>query len=140
MSPRSAASRALGRLRGESGASTVELALVLPLLLVVLIGAVQFALVQHAEDVASTAAAEGSRLAAADGGSAADGAARAQSVLAAGLGAAGGAFAVTTEDQGDVVVTEADGAYPLFIPWVTRLAIPIHATSEVRKEGFRSGP
>ncbi len=125
MSRRSAASRRAGWLRDESGASTVELAIALPVLLIALLGAVQFALVQHAENVAATAAAEGSRIAAADGGSLTDGATRTQSVLQAGLGATSGAFTVTTEDRGDVVVTQARGTYPLFIPWVTRLAIPI---------------
>ena len=43
----------------------VEFALVLPVLLLVLIGVVQFALVHHAQNVVTTAAQEGARLAAA---------------------------------------------------------------------------
>ena len=125
---------------GESGQSTVELALVLPVLLIVLLGAVQFALVHHAENVAATATAEGARLAAGEGGSLLDGAARTRSVLEAGLGQTGSAFAVTAEDRGETIVTITRGQYALFIPWVSDLAITIESTSEVRKEGFRGDP
>ena len=110
------------------------------MLLVVLIGAVQFALVHHAQNVANTATAEGARLAAGEGYSLAEGAVRTQNVLEAGLGPTGAAFAVSAEDWGETIVTTASGDYPLFIPWVTDLAIPIESRSEVRREGFRSGP
>lgn len=129
-----------GLLRDESGQSSVELALALPVLLIVLIGAVQFALVHHAENVANTATAEGARLAAGEGNSLLEGAVRTRDVLEAGLGRTGTAFAVTVEDRGETVVTRMSGAYRLFIPWVSNLALPIESSSEVRKEGFRSGP
>ena len=51
---------------GEAGESMVEFALVLPVLLLVLVGVVQFALVHHAQNVADTAAQEGARLGAAE--------------------------------------------------------------------------
>ena len=140
MSRRSQASRRGGLLRDESGQSSVELALALPVLLIVLIGAVQFALVHHAESVANTATAEGARFAAGEGNSLLDGAVRARSVLEAGLGRTGTAFVVTAEDRGETVVTRANGEYRLFVPWVSNLALPIESSSEVRKEGFRSGP
>jgi Flp pilus assembly protein TadG len=130
----------VGLYHDESGQTTVELALALPVLLVVLIGAVQFALVHHAENVADTATAEGARLAAGEGNSLLDGAVRTRSVLEAGLGDTGAGFAVTAEDHGETVVAHASGEYRLFIPWVTDLAITIDSTSEVRKEEFRRGP
>lgn len=126
--------------RDESGQSSVELALALPMLLIVLMGAVQFALVHHARNVANTATAEGARLAAGEGNSLLDGAVRTRSVLEAGLGRTGAAFAVTAEDHGETVATRASGEYRLFIPWVSNLTLPIQSSSEVRKEGFRSGP
>lgn len=125
---------------GERGSSTVELAIVLPLLLIALIGAVQFALVQHAENVASTAAAEGARMAASESASLSAGAARTREVLQSGLGSIGAAFAVTVGDTGETVVAQASGEYRLFIPWVSGRSISIDARAEVRKEGFRSGP
>lgn len=118
----------------------MELALVLPLLLIVLIGAVQFALVQHARTVTEAAAVEGARLAASEGYTLEEGALRTRAMLEAGLGSTGTAFIVTAERQGDAVVTHATGTYPLFIPWVTDLEIPIESSGEVWKEGFRSGP
>lgn len=127
-------------LRDESGGSTVELALALPVLLIALIGAVQFAVVHHARTVAETAAIEGARLAAAEGYTLQDGALRTRDVLEAGLGATGAGFAVTAEEQGDVVIAQASGEYPLFIPWVTSLAIPIEASAEVWREEFRGDP
>src|SRR4030042_1636464 len=93
----SAASRARpgpkGRRRGEQGQTMVELALVLPVLLAILIGVVQFALVYHAKDVATTAAQEGARLAAAEGRTPTEGAARAREVLDSGLGRRAGGVA-----------------------------------------------
>ncbi len=127
-------------LRDESGGSTAELALVLPVLLVVLIGTVQFALVHHARTVAETAAIEGARLAASDGYGIEQGALRVRDVLEAGLGASAAGFAISAETQGDVVIARASGEYLLFIPWVTSLAIPIEASAEVWREGFRDGP
>ena len=112
----------------------------MPLLLMVLIGAVQFALVYHARLVTETAAIEGARVAASEGYTLNDGAVRTRDVLDAGLGLTGAAFVVTAEQQGDVVVTHASGTYPLFIPWVTKQAIPVESVAEVRKEGFRNGP
>lgn len=133
--------RVLRRLhRDEAGGSTVELALVLPLLLVVLVGVVQFALVHHARTVAESAAIEGARLAAADGSTIAAGALRTQQLLEAGLGETGAGFEVTAEAQGEVIVARAAGEYPLFIPWVTSLAVPIEVSAEVWREEFRSGP
>jgi Flp pilus assembly protein TadG len=118
----------------------VELALVLPVLLLILIGIVQFALVYHARDVATTAAQEGARLAAADGRTPEEGEARARAVLQSGFGQTGAGFNVTAEDNGETVVVETSGDYPLIIPWVTGNSIPIEAKSEVHLEGFRSGP
>jgi Flp pilus assembly protein TadG len=129
-----------GDRRAERGQAMVELALVLPVLLVILIGVVQFALVYHAKDVATTAAQEGARLAAADGRTPAEGAARARDVLQSGLGHTGSEFRVTAQDTGETVVVQAKGDYPLIIPWVTGRSIPIEAAGEVHKEGFRSGP
>jgi Flp pilus assembly protein TadG len=127
-------------LRDASGGSTVEVALVLPLLFAALVGVVQFALVHHARTVAETAVIEGARLAAAEGYSLQEGAARTRVVLEAGLGATGAAFMVSAEERGDVVIARASGAYPLFIPWVTSLSVPVEAQAEVWREEFRGGP
>ena len=125
---------------GEAGESMVEFALVLPVLLLVLVGVVQFALLHHAQNVVATAAQEGARLAAAEGGDAVDGEQRTRDVLGSGLGNAAESFAVETSDDGETVTMSASGGYPLIFPWLGSRDIELDATASVRKEGFRSGP
>ncbi len=134
------ASKARAVLSSERGQGMVEMALVLPILLAVLIGVVQIALVYHARNVATTGVQEGARLAGAEGRTPEEGAARARDVLQSGLGKTGSEFTVTAQDTGETVVVQTKGGYPLIIPWVTGHNISIKASGEVRKEGFRSGP
>lgn len=124
----------------EAGESMVEFALVLPVLLLVLVGVVQFALIHHAQNVVTTAAQEGARLAAAEGGDAIDGEQRTRDVLGSGLGNAVESFEVGTSDDGETVTVRASGDYPLIFPWLGSRDIELDATASVRKEGFRSGP
>lgn len=124
----------------EAGESMVEFALVLPVLLLVLVGVVQFALVHHAQNVVTTAAQEGAMLAAAEGGDAIDGEQRTRDVLGSGLGHAGESFDVATSDDGETVTVRTSGDYPLIFPWLGSRDIQLDATASVRKEGFRSGP
>jgi Flp pilus assembly protein TadG len=118
----------------------VEFALVLPVLLLVLVGVVQFALVHHAQNVVTTAAQEGARLAAAEGGDSLQGAERTRHVLASGLGSTGDTFDVAATDDGESVTVTASGDYPLIFPWLGSRDIGLDAMASVRKEGFRSGP
>ena len=124
----------------ESGQGMVEFALALPVLLVVLIGVLQFGLMYHAQNVMTTAAQEGARLAAQQGSDLASGQARAQDVLLAGLGKTGASFDVTATDTGKTVVVAASGNYPLIFPWVGSRKVALTATATIRKEGFQSGP
>jgi len=118
----------------------VEFALVLPLLLLVLIGVVQFALVHHAQNVTTTAAQEGARRGAAEDGDPAVAEARTLDVLRAGLGGVGDGFAVTAAETAESVTVTTSGSYPFIIPWLGSQVIAIDAEAEMRKEGFRSGP
>lgn len=118
----------------------VEFALVLPLLLVALIGVVQFGLVHHAQNVAKTAAQEGVRVGAAEDGEPAIAEARTLDVLRSGIGSVGDGFKVTASESDEWVTVIASGGYPLIIPWIGSQTISIDAEAEMRKEGFRSGP
>ncbi|WP_331773241.1 pilus assembly protein (plasmid) [Embleya sp. NBC_00888] len=71
------------RLRDDSGGVSAELAVITPLLMLILLLIVQFALAMHAQHVAQAAASRALAQARADGGTAAAGQARAESVLAA---------------------------------------------------------
>ncbi len=126
--------------RGEAGESMVEFALVLPLLLLVLVGVVQFALVHHAQNVATTAAQEGARLGAAEDGDTASAEGRTLDVLRSGLGSLGDGFAVAAEESEESIIVTTSGSYPFIIPWLGSQTISIEAAAEMRKEGFRSGP
>jgi Flp pilus assembly protein TadG len=127
-------------MRGEAGESMVEFALVLPLLLLLLIGVVQFALVHHAQNVTTTAAQEGARLGAAEDGDAASAEGRTLDVLRSGLGSLGDGFAVAADESDESITVTTSGSYPFIIPWLGSQTISIEAAAEMRKEGFRSGP
>lgn len=118
----------------------MELALILPALLFILLAVVQLALVVHAHTVITAAAQEGARYGAAEGRTAADGEARAQDVLAAGIGGGGDGFHVAARTAGETVVVQVQGRYGLLLPWLTGRSIPLEATAEMRREGFRAGP
>jgi Flp pilus assembly protein TadG len=122
------------------GQSLVELALALPALLLVLVAVVQLALVVHAQNVMTAAAQEGARYGAAEGRTATEGATRAQEVLASGVGGEDGTFTVSARGTGDLVVVQVQGRYRLLVPWLTGRTLPLEATAEMRREGFRAGP
>jgi len=70
----------------ERGIVSLELALVAPVLMLLVLGVLQFGLWYHAQQVAQGAAVEGARVAAAEDGTAAAGRARAIEILREGLG------------------------------------------------------
>src|SRR6266700_2986080 len=89
------AKRAPGAARdAEQGAATLEFALVALVLMLLVLGAVQFALWYHAQNVVLAAAQDGARLAAADNSTASAGQQRALELLRAGLGQAADGAAV----------------------------------------------
>ena len=72
--------------REERGQAMVETALAFPLLLLVAVGLMQFALFYHAQNVVVGAVQDGARVAAAEDRSVDEGLAHAQALLRAGLG------------------------------------------------------
>jgi Flp pilus assembly protein TadG len=116
----------------------VEAAVAFPVLLIVAIGLVQFALYYHAQNVVTGAVQDGARVAAAEDRTVADGVAHAQALLRAGLGQSAGAVAVRGSDGGDAV--EAQGRLRTIIPWVADASLPLGARAVVSKERFRVGP
>lgn len=119
----------------------VEGALTLPVLLLALLGVIQFALVVHARQVVTVAAQEGARVAASEDRTADDGAAHAAALLRAGLGRASDNFSIGVSYEppaGDVVVAAVAGVYPTFAP-IPGGGWPVQATAWVRTERFRGG-
>lgn len=126
--------------RGERGQAMVEAAVAFPLLLLVAIGLVQFALFVHAQNVVTGAVQDGARVAAAEDRTPADGVAHAQALLQAGLGRSASDIAVRAVEDGDVVIIEAQGRLRTIIPWVADASLPLGAWAVMSKERFRVGP
>lgn len=118
----------------------LETAIAFPLLLIVALGLVQFALFYHAQNVVIGSVQDGVRVAAAEDRMVADGVAHAQALLRAGLGSSASEVNVHGFDGGDVVIIEAEGRLRLIIPWVEGAAVPLRARAIMSKERFRVGP
>lgn len=118
----------------------VESALALPLLLLVAIGLVQFALFAHAQQVVTAAVQEGARVAASESRTLAEGVAQAQTLLRAGLGRSAETVTVQGSDDGLVVVIGAQGQLRAMIPWAADVWLPLSAQAAMHKEGFHAGP
>ncbi|CCF85420.1 TadE family protein [Nitrolancea hollandica] len=125
--------------RDVPGNALVETALAFPILLMVALGLIQFAIFVHAQLVVTGAAQDGARIAAAEDRGLAEGLTHTQSLLQAGLGEhAKGVTAWGSADD-DMVAIEAEGRLPTIIPWVVKTSLPLHARSVVSKERFRVG-
>jgi Flp pilus assembly protein TadG len=118
----------------------LETALGLPVLLLVAIGLVQFAIYYHAQNVVTLAVQDGARLAAAEDRSLAEGVAHAQALLQAGLGRTAREVTVQGSDAGAAVTLQAQGHLRAVIPWVTEVSFPLSGRASVSKEQFRAGP
>jgi hypothetical protein len=124
----------------EKATATVETALSFPIILMVAIGLVQFAIYWHAQDVVTAAVQDGARVAASDGRTLTDGVNYAQTLLNAGLGPSAQGMQVKAIDGGDAVAVQAQGQLRLIIPWIADAKLPLGAQSIVSKEKFRAGP
>lgn len=96
--------------RGERGSSLVEFALVLPLLLLVFAGIVDFGFLFQRYEVVTNAAREGARLAVLPGYSSADVDARVRDYIREGLGGDAATVARTTVALDSVQITPGVGA------------------------------
>jgi Flp pilus assembly protein TadG len=118
----------------ERGAATTELVIATPLLLVLVLLVVQFALWQHATHIADAAAQEGTRAARLQGGTAHDGAARARDFLAQ----LGSTILVHTEitagRDAEIARVEVRGQAVALVPG---LHLPVRVASQGSVERFR---
>lgn len=115
----------------------VETALVLPVLLMVSLGVLQFALYAHARDVLAGAAQEGARLAAEDGRGLDEGFARARDLASAGLGDAIEPLEPRGERGDEVVRIALDTQLRPILPLPVEGGLPIHIEAAVARERFR---
>jgi len=124
-------------MKRERGAVALELAVVAPVLMLLVLGLLQFALWYHAQNVVQTAAQEGARMAAAEEGTAEAGRTRALEVLHDGLGQA-----ATSEDA--VASLDLDAAHvtvsaemPGLLPLLGWSSFTVSSESTAFRERFR---
>ena len=124
----------------HNGAATAEMALAMPVLMMVLLGLIEFALFWHATNVVIGAAQDGARVAASEDATMNDGIQRAQQLMKTGLGNQLTDVTVSGQDGGDEVAIQVQGRFRLFIPWAVQGAIPIQKRAVISKDHFRAGP
>ena len=124
----------------EQGSAMVETAVAFPLLIMVAVTLVQFALYVHAENVVIGSVQDGARVAAEDGRSLDEGLAHTRALLQAGLGPTAANVSVTGAEGVDAVVVEAQGGLSAIIPWAGGGMLPLRARAVMSKERFRGGP
>ena len=122
--------------------STVEVALSLPVLMLVFVMLLQGALYMHALNVVRSAAQEGARAATAEGATLADGAARTRTMLAAGLGRSSDSLAIGVDEDAGGVRLAVSGSMSLLLAGPTSksvLALPLEGRGHATREVFRPG-
>ncbi len=120
------------------GAATLEFALVALVLMLLVLGMVQFALWYHAQNVVLAAAQDGARLAAAEHSTATAGQRRALELLRAGLGQAAQGAAVTATRTPQVATVSVTAKLRPLLPLVS--ALRLRATGRSFTERFRPTP
>jgi len=126
--------------RRSEAQSTVEVALSLPVLMLVFVMLLQGALYMHALNVVRSAAQEGARAATAEGATLADGAARTRAMLAAGLGRRGDALTIGVDEDAGGVRLAVSGSMSLLLAGPTSkslLALPLEGRGHATREVFR---
>jgi Flp pilus assembly protein TadG len=129
----SAVGRRPRRASGDRGSGAAEVAVATPLLFLLLLGAVQFAVWEHGTHVAQATAAEALEAARDDGGTPAGGQAAAARLLAQ-IGGVLHNPRVSVTSHGDTVVVTLDATAETVIPAVS---LPIHVTVSGSREMFR---
>jgi Flp pilus assembly protein TadG len=125
---------------GEQGAAVVEFSLVAVLLIMLLLGVIQVAVYLHIRNVATASAAEGARHAANADVAPEDGAARAEEILARGIGSETAARIRCTAgvDEGpesvQVSAVRCSGALPVFFAPLGEV-LPLDVAGHAVEEG-----
>jgi TadE-like protein len=128
-------SRCAGHVRSDRGSSVVEAVIVVPVVMVLLLVGVQFALWMHASQVVQLAASEGDRSARSIGGGPSIGIARARQVVD-GPGSDVTSPSITTSAlAGDVVLLRVSGAAVSILPG---LSFGVSASAVGPVQQFRS--
>lgn len=123
--------------RRGAAQALVESALVLPLLIMLSLGVLQVILYAHARDVLVSAVQEGARLSAEDGRSLAEGYARAEALVTAGLGTSVQPVRLDGSLDDEVVALRVSASLRPILPLPLVAGLPIRAEGRVARERFR---
>jgi hypothetical protein len=118
----------------ECGSSTVEAVLVIPVVMLILLTVIQFALWAHASEVTQLSAAAGDRVARSVNGDSAGGVAEAEAVLARSGSDVQSGSAVASVAPGDEVRITVTGSALSILPG---LSLPVSATQVGPIQEFR---
>jgi TadE-like protein len=116
--------------------SLVEVAFMLPLLILAGAGVVQFSLWMHAEGVVTAAVQDGARIASSEVGTLEQGTAAARSLLRDGLGPNAALVQLAPSEDASTVRFEAAGTLPAIVPWGPVTTIPLHASASMTRDRF----
>jgi Flp pilus assembly protein TadG len=120
--------------RRQRGSVSTELVIVTPVVLLLVMLVIEFALWQHAQHIAETAAQSGAETARVESGTDSQGRAMAQTAIAQ-LGASLLVDpAVTISRRGGIVTVNVSGTAPGLVPF---LSLPVHATAAGPVERFQ---
>lgn len=122
------------------GQALVESAVAFPILLLVALALVQFALFYQAESVVTGAVQDGARVAATENSTLGDGVLHTEELLQAGLGRSAREITVEGSGGGQTVTVQAQGHLKLIIPWLGGASLPLQARATMSREYFRVGP
>jgi len=121
----------------ERGIVSLELALVAPVLMLLVLGVLQFGLWYHAQQVAQGAALEGARVAAAEDGTAAAGRARAIEILREGLGSVATEEAASASVRPDVARVRVNARLRGLLPIPGLSSFLLSSEASAFRERFR---
>jgi Flp pilus assembly protein TadG len=114
----------------------VEMALVLPVLILAGTGVVQFSLWMHAEGIVTAAVQDGARIASGEAGTLEQGTSAARSLLRDGLGPNAVFVRLTPSEDASTVRFDASGTLPAIFPWGPMTTIPLHASASMARDRF----
>lgn len=124
-------------MKRERGSVALELAIVAPVLMLLVLGVLQFGLWYHAQNVVETAALEGARVAAAEDGTAGAGESRALEVLREGLGQAADVEGATASIDQDAARVEVTAQLPGLLPIPGLRSFSLSSEATAFRERFR---
>jgi Flp pilus assembly protein TadG len=121
--------------RRQCGSVSTELVVATPVLLVLVMLVVQFALWEHAQHIAEAAAQRGAETARVELGTDAQGRTMAQTAITQLGGSLLAAPLVTVSRSGEVVTVDVTGSAEAVVPF---LSLPVHATAAGPVERFQA--